>query len=320
MNIQKNKRISDVYFSGEFFFHKANEKKGRKTTVNTDFIKDGRKWTVLSYYTCSAGLVFDICIETDFREFSEYIENGGKNRENPLDYHFDIKLIRNKKLIDMSHMQSIEYIPGNTDNPEAEKLIKLYKLSPKNCRSFYRICFPCRAKSRIQILSLKILPINEYLKAAEFSSLTDKPVEIIHPLTKKKYELRITETADEVISFNKTDERMIFPENLKIMKYTISPEPDVAGFIISDKRKSDNPEIRSDYKYLPDSSCSIAIIGGADGPTAVFSSLTDKTPAIYSVCSSLYFGKQKEIIWVFRFIEKIKEEKIITIKGGSKNI
>ncbi len=320
MNILKNSRISDVYFSGEFFFHKANEKKGRKTTVNVDFIKDGRNWTVLAYYTCSAGLVFDICIETELREFNEFIENGDKNKENPLENHFDIKLIRNKKLIDMSHMQSIEYIPGNTDNPEAEKLVKFYKLSPQNCRNFYRVCFPCRAKSKIQTLELKILPVNEYLKAAEFSSLEKNPVEIIHPLTKEKYELRITETADEVIRFNEVDERILFPENLKIMKYTLSPELDTGRFVITDKSKSDNPAIISDYKFLPDSSCSFAIIGGADGPTAVFSSIPDETAAIYSVCSSLYFEKQKEIKWVFCFIEKIKEEKIITIKGRRDNI
>ena len=314
MNFQKNKKVSDVYFSGEFFFHKANEKKGRKTSVNADFIKDGRSWTVLAYYTCSAGLVFDICIETDIGEFNEFIENGGKNRENPLDYHFDIRLKRNNRKLKMSHMQSIEYIPGNADNPEAAKLVRYYKLSDKNCLSFYRICFPCRAKSKIQTLALNILPVNEYLKAAEFSSLTDHPIEIIHPLTKEKYELQITETADEIICFNKTDEGIIFPDNLKIMRYTISPEPDSERFIISDKRRGDSPEIKSDYKYLPDSSCSLAIIGGADGPTAVFSSVPQKLPSVFSVCSSLYFEKQKEIIWIFRFIEKIKEEKIITIK------
>lgn len=314
MNIQKNKRISDVYFSGEFFFHKANEKKGRRTTVGTEFIKDGKKWRILAYYTCGAGLVFDISVETDINEFNAFYESG-QTAEHPLNNRFDIKLIRNKKLIDMSHMGSIDYIPGNTDNIEAERLIKFYKIPADNCQSFYRVCFPCRMKSEIHTLSLKILPVNEFIDAAQFSSLTKAPVEITHPLTKEKYELNITSVSDETIDFSKTDTEITFPENLKIMEYTLSPELDVSAFDIRDLKNGDSPKIKSDYKYLPDCACSYAVIGGADGPTAV-SVGRPKAPSVYSVCSSLYFEKQKEIIWNFRFIVKIKEEKTITIKGS----
>lgn len=313
MNIQKNKRISDVYFSGEFFFHKANEKKGRRTTVGTEFIKDGKKWRILAYYTCGAGLVFDISVETDINEFNAFYENG-QSGEYPLNNRFDIKLIRNKKLIDMSHMGSIDYIPGNTDNIEAERLIKYYKLPADNCQSFYRICFPCRMKSEIHTLSLKILPVNEFINAAQFSSLTKTPVEIINPVTEEKYELKITSVSDETIDFSKTDETLSFPSKLKTMEYTLSPELDVSAFDIRDLKGGDSPKIKSDYKYLPDCACSYAIIGGADGPTAV-SVGSPKAPSVYSVCSSLYFEEQKEIIWRFRFIVKKKEEKTITIKG-----
>lgn len=318
MNVQKNKRISDVYFSGEFFFHKTNEKKGRRTTVNTEFIKDGKKWRILAYYTCSAGLVFDISVETDINEFNAFYENG-QSAEHPLNNRFDIKLIRNKKLINMSHMGSIDYIPGNIDNIEAEKLIKHYKLPTDNCQSFYRVCFPCRMKSEIHTLSLKILPVNEFLNAARFSSLTKTPIEIIHPVTEEKYELKITSVSDEIIDFSGNDEIMSFPGKLKTMEYTLNPELDVSAFDIRDTKTGDSPKIKSDYKYLPDSACSYAVIGGADGPTAV-SVGCPKPPSVYSVCSSLYFEEQEEIIWLFRFIVKLKEEKTVTIKGGREDV
>lgn len=340
MHFRKNKRITDVYFSGSFFYHNINEKKGRKTSVNKSFIKDNQNWYIPAFYTCSKGIVLDICVETNIEEFKKFSDkwnlfNDEKNQhftaeayrrieqENPLEHNFHTELIRNKKLIRNKHMQHVTFIPGNTDNKEAAKLMKLYKLPESSCWSFYRISFPCYTKSKTETLAIKIIAGNEFFEAAEFTAEKDKKTEIIHPLTGSKYTLTVESISDEISDINNhSDSNMIFPKNYKLMKFTLSPELEDGKFYIRDKKNSDSPKkIKADEnRFLPESSASIVIIGGADGPTVLVFGKPREEKNVHTVCSSLHFEKQTEVLWQFKFIEKTKEDKIITLKGGKDDL
>ncbi len=338
MYYQKNKKISDVYFSGDFFYHKINEKKGRKTSVYKSFSKDNKNWYIPAYYTCSKGIVLDICIETKAEDFDAFIkkwdllnenkveqlspkETAKLEQENPLEHNFTSKIIKNKKTVNCCHMHSTAYIPGNTDNKEAAKLVKLYNLSDNNCWSFYRISFPCSTKGRINNLSIKITAENEFITAAEFFAENNDVIRIVHPLNGNEYTLQIKSITDEVLDFrNFPEQDTVFPEKFRILSFTLSPEINNSNFRIKDTENSDSPKKRSaDCKYLPDSSAYIGIIGGADGPTVLMIGTSEEEKEIHTVCSSLYFEKQNKIKWQFDFVEKTKEDKTVLLKEENKS-
>ena len=333
MHFQKNKSISDVYFSGSFSHHTVNEKKGRKTSVNKIFIKDGKSWLVPAYYTCPKGIVVDVIFTTPIDEFNAFAEKWSlfdeekinlltpaqtekAEKENPLQSSFSSVLIKNRKTVHCCHMQSTVYLPFNTDNKEATKLVRLYKLDNKDCHTFYRICFPCSTKRIPDTLTLQLNASKEHLTAAEFTIKPQETIKIIHPITCREYTLRAIDITEESIDFSKTaDKNTRYPSDFSILKYTVSPEADTLSFRITDTESSDSPEILNaeDGRFLPDSSSAIAIIGGADGPTVMFAAVPD-TKKYHTACSSLKFRRKSDIIWKFDFIEKIKEDKSIILK------
>ena len=61
------------------------------------------------------------------------------------------------------------------------------------------------------------------------------------------------------------------------------------------------------FKALPiDHAAAIGVIGGADGPTAVF--VGAQTPKLHAVCSSLHFEPVGEVEWRAVFSEKLMED------------
>lgn len=339
MHFQKNKRITDVYFSGSFFYHHINEKKGRKTSVNKCFVKDNKNWYIPSFYTCSKGIVLDICIETKTDDFDAFIkkwdllneekaealshkERDNIEKENPLEHKFNAEIIKNKKTVRYCHMQSIAYIPGNTDNKKVARLVNHYKLNDKNCWSFYRFCFPCCTKGKINSLNIKITAENESFTAAEFIAEANDEIKITHPLNGNEYTLKVQSITDEILDLrNSLGGDMLFPENYKIFSFTLFPEIKDNKFRIRDTEISDSPKKRTadSNKYLPDCSASIGIIGGADGPTVLMFGNQKTENTVHTVCSSLHFEKQEKIKWQFDFIEKIKEDKQVSLKEEKNN-
>lgn len=333
MHFQKNKSISDVYFSGSFSHHRVNEKKGRKASVNKQFIKDGKAWLVPAYYTCPKGIVVDVIFTTPIDEFNAFAEKWSlfdekkinsltpaqtekAEKENPLQSSFSSVLIKNKKTVHCCHMQSTVYLPFNPENKEANKLVKHYKLDSNDCHTFYRICFPCSTKRKADTLTLQLNASKEYLTAAEFTIKPQEEIKIIHPVTSREYTLCAIDITEEAMDFVRmTDKNTRYPSLFSILKYSLSPETDISRFRITDTDVSDQPEILSDEngRFLPDSSSSVAIIGGADGPTVMFAATPD-TESYHTACSALKFSRQTDIVWKFDFIEKIKEDKTIILK------
>ena len=96
-----------------------------------------------------------------------------------------------------------------------------------------------------------------------------------HPVSGTKYTLTVQELERQTISEKRFgSDRWFYPTHFTAMSYTLSPEPD-SDISICDCAEGDKPlEIApcSD-RYAPearnDMAC-IGIIGGADGPTAIF--------------------------------------------------
>lgn len=332
MHFKKNGRVSDVYFSGGFFHHIANEKKGKKTAVNISFTKDGKKWLIPAYYSCPHGIVTDICVETDYGEYASFLkefsdENGNpkdcltgeeyrlQEQKNPLNHYFDARLLRNKKTIPPQQMQAVYYTPENTDNKEAVRLVKYYKLNENSCWSFYRISFPCNTRSTPSALAIKLCAVFDFVTAAKFSIAPGEKKQIIHPLTKEAHTLEALSLSDESFTFGASD--TVMPSHYKMLSFTLSPEITDSDYFVRDTKSSD-PIKPSDaqYDYTPEASQAIAVIGGADGPTAVFATPKSTEKRTHTVCSALHFEPPKDVMWKFIFLIKTKEDKTVTIKGG----
>ena len=76
------------------------------------------------------------------------------------------------------------------------------------------------------------------------------------------------------------------------MSYTLEPGLDGLGFMLQDCSDGDEPRrITSDSQEAVSAACdsaaTIGVIGGADGPTAIFAG--QNTPKFHTACSSLYF-------------------------------
>ena len=321
MHFIKTKSISEVYFSGGFFHHIQNEKKGQRTSVNINFTKDRKNWYIPAFYTCPKGIVFDVCVQTSYAGFKNYIANLDTDTEikNPMEHNFNSRLIRNKKMIMCQQLQCITYTPDNTDCKEALKLVKHYKLSVDSCWSIYRLCFPCHTKSKTEILSLQILAETEFITAAMFRISEGDEIQIHHPVTGKDYTLKALSITDESFNFGNTE--YTYPSHYKMLRYSLSPEPDDLGFIVRDTANSDPvKKPAAEYRLIPESSCSIGIIGGADGPDVVTAGhAPSESERAYTVCSALHFSPPDDVLWKFIFMTKTQEDRTISIKRSEKD-
>lgn len=65
------------------------------------------------------------------------------------------------------------------------------------------------------------------------------------------------------------------------------------------------------FKRLPIDHAAIGVIGGADGPTAVF--VGAHTPKLHAACSSLHFEPVEDVEWRAVFSEKLMEDKEVCL-------
>ena len=93
------------------------------------------------------------------------------------------------------------------------------------------------------------------------------------------------------------------------MEYTVEPELPLGEFCICDCAESDPPVM------VRKKAASVAVIGGADGPTSIFfaGKHGEKRENRRSVCSSVHYEPVEEVKWRTWFQVKSEERKEIKI-------
>lgn len=87
------------------------------------------------------------------------------------------------------------------------------------------------------------------------------------------------------------------------MTYTVSPAPPKNLISVEDCTQNDPPGLSAkrprNYPFMPEAqnAAVIGIIGGADGPTALFVTAKSEDKAVLTTCSALYFAPPKKITW-----------------------
>lgn len=313
-------------------FYRQRGRGGTEIPVNARFEWGmGRTWHVPAVYACGAGLVVDFCIEISeqrvkafLRKYKAYIESENEipldiqreiEAENPFNMDFRAAFTVNGKSLESSFGSSIMWyseadLIGNMENTEeAENVLSHYSLDRNKSWLFCRCAFPWATARKPAIKSIKLHLEAEKISIKGISfenpSVGDV-IEFTHPTKKTPHTLTVLEYEQQELSeFAFAEGDYDFPRKHWAMVYSINPDIPETEMYIRDTQQNEQPRKIQKYPYAPQSDYSVAmaVIGGADGPTAIFASSAQKENRHISL-SALRFEAVSDVKWQMIFREK----------------
>ena len=330
-----------VYFDGSFGGKSPDgSHPGQALELRQKFRFAGRDWCVPAAYCTAKGLVLDIFMRADrnalenFRKKWAHLEDEDvpndvfeqAERENPLVFEFWPQIELNGQTLPFSQGSRLSYHPmfqnaaqcepaldedgvSDFDTPTERAIIDRYGLDFEDGWAIHRYSFPWKTKRRpkkISSLALTLTPQLVRVPGAEFE--VKKPGDTFTFLHNgAKYTLCVQNFEPQTLPKNAfPDARFDFPNHFTAMTYTISLAPSENLISVEDCAQNDPPVEREAPKDFPlpeaQNDAVIGIIGGADGPTALFITAKNKDKTVQTACSALHFAPPKKITWriVFR--------------------
>lgn len=325
----------DVYFSSGFYGTKKG-KKGEKVEINKSFVWAGKEWIIPAVYVCPKGIVADICEKTDceilkqFKEkwsFCGYNENKLTDEQKtefindiPTPTGFRTELTVNGKVSMNAYGSSVTYIPqeflpdGDESNRDAIKTIDYYNLSRDDGWTVHRISIPWATAKKPVIKSAELRLVAD-MKSVNGDKFTTpgagEKIEFINPLNGNRHTLEVKDIRKNETAFSV--EGYDFPDKNTVMSFTVEPDIDKKNFSVMDTVQNDAP-VKTGEKLTDNEASSIAIIGGADGPTAVFvAERPDAGAGLHTASSALKREHRENIVWQFVFRQKPDEDITFTL-------
>ncbi len=314
----------NVFFDGSFWGHTGKDHAGTEITVGKQFEWAGRQWLLPAVYSCGKGLVIDFCMRVEAQEIRAFMGKWDLRQENdtcehftqeqqmeieldsPLHLDFDAQLELNGRKLLTSHGCSVCYNPclpdGMRNDLEAKWVVKHYALNPAYGWVIFRNAFPWAGQHRPKIKTLSLTmeqhPIS--IPGPHFRvAAAGDTVAFVHPASGKEYILTVQELEPHILPESCLDsERWEYPSHFWAMSYTINPEIPDGSLTIMDCAGSDRPKEKA-----PSSPAAMGIIGGADGPTAIFLDRGESGQP-RAACSSLHFSPVDSVEWYIIFCEK----------------
>lgn len=325
-----------VYYEHGYWNKNAKGKPGEEIVINKSFDWGDEKWHIPAVYSCSKGLVVDFCIEIQPEKEKAYLdkwypvlaedENISNElreqieQENPIDINFRTHLQVNGTPIIAKHGSSIQHIPesclpdGVRSENEAGEVIMHYGLDETKVWSFHRLSFPWTSKRKpeIKTISLKLERDPVAIQGIHFKNPSvGDVITFVHPVYNTEHKLTVFSYEKQDFSGRGfQDDEFEFPTLHTAMTYTLEPELSGRNFQVRDCLQNEQPKRKSRNQFEPQSNydaCSIAIIGGADGPTSVFVSAGQNSEQ-HRTLSALRFEYADDIEWKIVFREKLKED------------
>ena len=325
-----------VYYDHGFWNRDAKGKPGEEIVLNKTFSWGDEIWHIPAVYACSKGLVIDFCVEIQPEKEKAFIDkwypvlSQGENisneireqieQENPMDVDFSANLQVNGKPIIAKHGNSISWIPENClpdgliREIESKEVIRHYGLDESKAWSFHRGSCPwaTEKKPKIKSISLKLERDPVTIRGIHFKNPSvGDVISFVHPISDAEHKLTVI--AYEKQEFPKQgfqNEEFEFPAFHTAMTYILEPELSERNFQVRDCLQNEQPKRKPRNQFEPESSydaCTVAIIGGADGPTAVFVSGGQNSEQ-HCALSALRFEYADDIEWKIVFREKIMED------------
>lgn len=332
-----------VYFGEGYHHHDGREKPGKEICVGKQFFWNGNVFFIPSVYSCSKGLVIEFCIEIEpekIKAFLEKVEKYGDNetrwseetreemhRNNPTNVEFHTKVMVNGKGLRQRNGCGFGWMPESlcpgdgifAEQPEAEQVMQHYHLDRNKGWVFYRYSYEWATfrKPTVKSLALTMKAQEVPMIALRFATPeAGESVTITRPLTGENYILTVQEIENQEMDGKRIGRLhhgdMEFPTHYKAMTYTLTPDLPGVQFMVQDVRQSDQPRRKLKPAKAAEGSdfaaASVAIIGGADGPTSVFLLHNAATVKPHSACSGLRFEPVDEVEWKAVFREKLCDD------------
>lgn len=329
-----------VYFGEGFHHHDGKNKPGTEIFVEKEFVWNVNRYYIPAIYSCGKGLVIDFCIEVEEKKIKEFLEKVEKygdnearwsdevreemNRTNPTEINFMVDATVNGKALRQRGGSGFGWMPeslqpehgGWAEQPEQEQWLQHYHLDRNKGWVFYRYSFAWTTIRKPQIKSVELtmkahtvsMTAKRFVTPAVGESIT-----ITRPHTGEEYVLTVQEIENQEMDSNRIgrfhQDEMEFPTHYKAMTYTLTPDLPGTQFIVQDVKQSDQPR-RKPQKAGKEGTvaASIAIIGGADGPTSVFLLHNSAPVRPHGACSGLRFEPVQEVEWKAVFHEKLCED------------
>lgn len=331
-----------VCFDGGFWGPRGRARAGQEIPIGKAFAWAGHHWLFPAAYACGKGLVVDLCMRAEAEAVRAFTEKWGlcagedacgrltreqqmqMESEDPLRLHFNPRLELNGHPLRTTHGWSVVYDPclpeGEGCQPEAGWAVDHYGLDTAAGWAIYRFAFPWPGKRRPPVKRLLLTMEQEpaAVPGPHFTARAPGDVfRFVHPVRRTEYTLTVQTLEGQTLpegAFGGDGRR--YPTHFTAMQYTLSPEAS-GQMTISDCADSDRPlEITApDHGFAPSarSDACVAIIGGADGPTAIAlnSSLRGRP---HTACSALHFQPVgQDIVWRITFYEKQYEDGVFAL-------
>lgn len=327
-----------VFFDGGYWSKHGKGHPGKEISLNKSFLWGEEVWHIPAVYSCSKGLVVDFCVEiTPEREkafldkWLPVCENDARltrevqrelDKENPLVVNFSPHLFVNGEEIRAKHGSAINWIPescipeGTQNQREAKQLVEHYRLDPSRAWSFHRWSCMWGTIQRPAIKSLQVKLERQYetIDGVRFRNpCVGDVITFTHPISHTEHKLTVVEYEKQELSSKAfAHEEYEFPTYHTAMTYTLEPDLSNSKFQVQDCLENEQPKRRPKNPHEPHSTydvCSIGIIGGADGPTAlIFSNGSSKKTVPHVALSALHFEPVDDIEWKIIFREKLMED------------
>ncbi|MBQ8210035.1 MAG: hypothetical protein IJZ35_05585 [Clostridia bacterium] len=317
-----------VYYDGGFWTKHSRSRAGTEILINKYFQWGSQTLYVPAVYSCSKGIVVDICVKVEALQLQSYFDKWmpllqcedrmsaaqreQAERENPLDSDFVAKLEVNGNELVQQHGCAISWLPEAfipeeiaIDN-ENKLILEHYGMDADCGWSVHRLSFAWKTKHKPNVKSINLKleqrPVSiegPHLKNPKIGDTVD----VIHPLTGEKHILTVREYEKNTLDFKRTElSDYDFPKHHTVMTYTLTPDLPDGKFRVCDCLRNDSPVYVG--AQSPDGSSAIGIIGGADGPTAVMLSASGKNES-HIACSALHFEPTDNVEWKTVFREKL---------------
>ena len=332
-----------VYFEDNLGCHRARRgRPGQEVPCGAVSDWGGQHWVIPAVYLCAKGLVVDICrrvereeIEAHYQKWAAY--EGAEVDESTLEiaeqidaedpfnrFDYSPKVTINGKAVEYSRGAGKYYNPLHSEEEAvcgseqaARDIVAHYPLDPEQGWELRRWSFPWATKRRpahITSLTLTLAQREQPAEAVQFTAEAGKVVEFAHPVSGEPCVLTVQGLKPARLperELPRMGPSMEWPREFVEMTYTLTPAVTTGWVQINDCARSDQPIRKSD---APTEDGAIAIIGGSDGPTALFVTGENQGDT-HTACSSPHFVpvKPESIWWKVVYYQKLFPDETIPL-------
>lgn len=271
-----------------------NDFSGNRLKIDKEFVRQGRKFRILSCYLQKEGLVIDLGVQIPLEEIRQYVAKWHLNPEcddcrnftadqleqmelnSPfsLEYRFSAEV--NGTTIENSQMSGMCWNPLFPDmydeNADIMDIMNHYELEQTSGWNLCRLSFQWeKAAEHLSSLSLKAKSCPRVLPGPRFTVCGSQEIfSFEHPLTGETHTLSIDSFEPGILKDGQEIwNGMELPRHYIEIGYHMEPEIPEEEYRLADCREGDSPKQIEEDSYHKRKT-SVSVIGGQSGPTAVF--------------------------------------------------